>query len=164
MIRVASTADSEALASVHVKSWRQAYAGLIPQWYLDGLDVGRRADSWRHVLQGTETAAFLDFDGEQLAGFAAVGACRDPDASESWGELAALYYLQPYWGKGRSSLLLSVALEELRGRSFDLVTLWVLHDNFRAISFYTKCGFRLDGAEKTDEREGFALRELRMCT
>lgn len=49
-VRVAREADAEALARVHVDSWRAAYQGLMPQEYLDGLDPAERAAQWRQAL------------------------------------------------------------------------------------------------------------------
>lgn len=41
-IRPARLDGAEALATVHVQSWQAAYVGLIPQDYLDNLNVARR--------------------------------------------------------------------------------------------------------------------------
>ncbi len=162
MIRVATPGDCEALAAVHVKSWQQAYVGLVPQWYLDGLSVRDRAENWRQALQEGSTTVLLDFENDELAGFAGIGPSSDTDALPTCGEVGALYYLQEYWGQGYSAQLLAAAVDELRNMGFSLATLWVLHDNDRAISFYRKCGFEIDGVEKTDTSEGFSLHEVRM--
>lgn len=162
MIRAATINDCALLAEVHIGSWRQAYGKLIPQSYLDSLDVVSRAQRWREILAEGESEVLLHFAGEQLAGFASIGPSRDDDATETWGELAAFYYLRPYWGAGLSEQLLSSACTRLKERGFSPTMLWVLRENHRAISFYKKYGFEFDGAEKADQREGFTLNELRM--
>ena len=52
-------------------------------------------------------------------------------------------------------------LFKLFGDSTRLRILWVLKGNGRAIRFYEKCGFRFDGAEKT-QTIGSPVTELRM--
>lgn len=36
---------------------------------------------------------------------------------------------------------------EIKGKAYNQVVVWELKDNGRAINFYEKCGFRLDGTE-----------------
>jgi hypothetical protein len=50
LIRRAQLADAAALAVVHVASWRRAYGGLLPDAYLDGLDVDRWTTRWEAAL------------------------------------------------------------------------------------------------------------------
>lgn len=123
---------------VHVKSWQQAYVGLVPQSYLDGLEVSKRADNWRRVLADDRNSALLHFVDGSPAGFVAIGPCRDDDAAGDWGEVGALYYLQQHWGRGHSTELLRSAIGRLRSEGFRMITLWVLDRNARAISFYRK--------------------------
>ncbi len=43
IIRPARVEDAAEMAGVHVQSWRSAYRGLVPQDFVDGLDIARRA-------------------------------------------------------------------------------------------------------------------------
>ena len=47
MIRTAVESDVEAIAHVHVASWRETYPGIMPQEILDGLREEQRVDQWR---------------------------------------------------------------------------------------------------------------------
>jgi hypothetical protein len=49
-VRKAGVGDAIAIAVVHVLSWQAAYEGLVPQDYLDGLDLARRRELWDTVL------------------------------------------------------------------------------------------------------------------
>ena len=40
--RVPAVADAEAIARLHVASWREAYAGIVPQAILDAVDLDDR--------------------------------------------------------------------------------------------------------------------------
>lgn len=164
MIRMATSADCHDLAALHVFTWQQAYAGLMPQAFLDGLDLelDTRSEQWRQAIAENAVSVLLDYDDDTLVGFAAFGKCRDSDAEPTWGELGALYYLQSYWGAGRALILYREALDHLKADGNSIATLWVLDGNFRAIAFYQKNGFRFDGQEKVEQKPEFTIRELRM--
>ena len=162
MIREATPDDALSVATVHVRAWREAYAGLLPAWYLEGLRVERRATGWERLLENGCDTVLLHHTGPQLAGFACIGACRDGDASEDRGEVSAFYYLREHRGRGLAPRLLEAARARPREDGYRVVTLRVLRGNGRAIAFYRKAGFGFDGAEKTDVRRGFALHEVRL--
>ena len=41
-IRPAAEGDAAGIARVHVRSWQEAYAGIVPEAYLASLDVDQR--------------------------------------------------------------------------------------------------------------------------
>jgi RimJ/RimL family protein N-acetyltransferase len=114
VIRPALEEDCDSLGDLHTLAWQQAYEGLIPQWYLDGLNPARRAEAWRQILVGATGTVRLDFDGDTLAGFIGFGPCRDDDATETWCEVGAIYYLKHYWGSGMAQPLMARACDHLR--------------------------------------------------
>ena len=59
-------------------------------------------------------------------------------------------------GSGAGALLADAALGD------DPAFLWVLDGNARAIRFYEKIGFAVDGASKEERHGGAILRERRM--
>ena len=46
-IRPATSGDAPGIARVQVLTWQQTYRGILPDPFLDGLDVERSAESWR---------------------------------------------------------------------------------------------------------------------
>ena len=46
-ISSASYDDLPEVARIHVTAWKQAYAGQVPQFCLDNLDVGERLRRWQ---------------------------------------------------------------------------------------------------------------------
>lgn len=163
-VRAAVPGDAVALAEVHVRTWQAAYAGQIPQEYLDSLDPAQREPGWRRWLADLRPpAAILVWDSpEGLAGFVAIRPSRDPGAEpEETGEITAIYLLPAYWGRGAGRELMAAALGHLAGAGFRKATLWVLGSNVRARRFYEAAGWRPDGAAKTDDSRGFPLDEIR---
>ncbi len=81
-LRPAAVADADGIAEVHVRSWQEAYRGLMPQEVLDGLSVSERAANWARILgetgRGSQTLVVLD--GSRVVGWASFGDARDADA------------------------------------------------------------------------------------
>ncbi len=135
-------------AYVHWRSWHETYPGLVSEAYLAGL-----------TLESMEEKAFRWLDnilvareGERVVGFVGFGAAGD--ALPETGEIFALYVLPECCGQGVGTALMDAALETLK--DYPRVCLWVVKGNERAIRFYEKCGYRLDGAEKYVETIGAA--------
>lgn len=161
-IRLATLADAEAIAHVHVRTWQTAYRGLVPDDYLDGLSVEQRSEVWRGMLadpQPNEPVWVAERRG-QVTAFAGAGPSRDEDAHERTGELYAIYVLAEHQDVGVGRELMHVATSWLADR-FDAATLWVLDSNARTRRFYERLGWSADGATKEEERGSFILREAR---
>lgn len=146
-------AEIEGKAYVHWKAWQEAYAGIIDPGYLAAFTLEKcvkNAYRWRDNF-------LVAKDGEYVVGFAGYGASGDhlPDT----GEVFALYILKGYYDSGLGRRLMDAALEKLA--EYDRVSLWVLKDNKRAIRFYEKCGFILNGTGKPI-RLGTETIEIRM--
>lgn len=157
--------DAVALAAVHVRTWQAAYAGLIPQDYLDSLDPAQREPGWRQWLDRVRPPAAILVWAEPAAapaGFVTVLPSRDPgvDASVT-GEIAAMYLLPGHQGAGAGRELMAAAVDHLAAAGFRRATLWVLGTNVRARRFYEAAGWLPDGASKVDESWGFPLDEVR---
>ncbi|MGH9156873.1 MAG: GNAT family N-acetyltransferase, partial [Acidimicrobiales bacterium] len=126
--------------------------------------IERRSKVWRDILSGRElpdSSAYVLEDGDETIGFAHISPSRDADAPASTGELTAIYLAPEYWGRGGGSLLMDVAMTNLRAAGFHRATLWVLASNVAARRFYESTGWAADGALKTDDRGTFELVELR---
>lgn len=144
-------------------SWQSAYRGLLPDEYLAGLSVDRRAAVWERLLENPELDIFVADDAAgDVAGFASLAASRDADAPPGTGELPSIYVYPDHWRRGCGTVLLDTVLECARLRGYQRLTLWVLRSNDRARRFYEAAGFRPDGAEKTEQRnDDVVLHEVR---
>lgn len=164
-IRPATPADADAIAEVHVSAWRCAYAGLIPQAYLDELDAGQFSASWHHSLSEPRAENIIvttDASGA-IVGFCVYGPSRDEDAKQDRvGELMAINLLPSVWRQGYGSRLLDYVLADAKAQKWNSLVLWVLHENTRARALYEHFGFVQDGAKKKNTRlADFPVHELR---
>ena len=140
--------DAQEIASVHVESWRAAYAEVFPADYLAGLSFDERHEHWTRLLSEGGYDVFVAERDGQVAGFASVGPTEDNDRSAVRGELFALYVEPSAWGRGLGCALLARAEQALRETGFDEATLWVLKDNPRARDVYAAAGWSAGGGRK----------------
>lgn len=160
-LRPAQSRDARGVAAVHVGSWQAAYRGLVPEKFLDALDVDERANSYRFGTRGPdETVVWIVAQGENVVGFIAVGRCRDDDHVGA-GEVWALYVAPSNWRSGIGSRLLAKGEELLVHRGFADATIWVIERNTRARRFYEIAGWRCDGRVQTIEVGGRDITEVR---
>jgi GNAT superfamily N-acetyltransferase len=140
-------ADALDIATVHVESWQVGYRGLVPDDVLAGLSIDTREQWWRATLsEPGARSTLLAVEGEDVLGFAAVGTSRDGDPQV--GELYAMYLRSTAWGRGVGSVLHAAALDRLRSFGFTRASLWMLAGNGRALRFYRREGWAVDGRSK----------------
>jgi ribosomal protein S18 acetylase RimI-like enzyme len=88
---------------------------------------------------------------DELLGFVACGASRDPGAGPGTGELQTFFVAARSWRRGVGRGLMSAALADLAARGYAEATVWSFAANARANAFYEAHGFRPDGAERREE-------------
>lgn len=155
--RLAVPGDVDALAAMHVQAWREAYRGLMPDAVLAGLDVGRRAATWRETL-ARGTPVMLALWADEIVGFMGCGRRRNP-ALPSDGEVYGLYVLARAQRQGIGHALMRFAAERLEGQGFASASLWVFEGNGPARGFYEALGGRMC-ARRMESRDGWALSEV----
>jgi GNAT superfamily N-acetyltransferase len=155
--------DAPAVSDIRVRSWQAAYAGLVPQDYLDAMSVTADTARRRQLFTAADRVAdnLVAESGEQLVGWASVGPCRDADVPLSAGEVWAMYAPPEQWGRGVGRALMTAALDRLRSQRRQPVYLKVLVGNDRARRFYERAGFRIDRLVEPFEVGGAALPEVR---
>ncbi|MHB2022882.1 MAG: GNAT family N-acetyltransferase [Mycobacteriales bacterium] len=147
LVRETTTADAAAVARLQVRSWRAAYAGLIPAGYLAAMSAAERATRYTRMLaeMPAERGHWVAEAAGVVQGFAGAGRSRDEGAGREVGELYALYVDPDYWGRGAGRALLDRAGEFLVNSGCTEMTLWVLAGNRAARGFYEAAGFHHDG-------------------
>lgn len=161
-IRPASPDEADVLAALHVRTWQEAYAGLMPEDYLRSLNPADRLPTWRQILipESPSTIFVAEFQGE-LIGFSSGGPSGDEDADLKTGEVYSIYLLREFWDKGIGKELHDTLLTALHERGYEKATLWVLDTNDRTRRWYERQGWKHDGSQKNAEMWGATLAEVR---
>ncbi len=160
--REAKREDANKIAEVHIKSWRQAYKGIIHQSYLDNnLDVNERTKRWQENLSESKNGIFLVFDEEKLIGFSTVGKSRDDNYSD-YAELYAIYLDPDYFGKGAGKALFQISLEYALAQGFRKMFVNVLSENKIGRDFYERMGaVPVENSEEEITIDGHSYSEMK---
>lgn len=144
-IRQATAGDADALARVHIDTWRHTYAGSVPASYLARLDYDRSRRTWESLLAREGIRVFVADDASSgVVGFASAGPNRpSPDETGEWtaygGDLYAIYILPEHQGKGLGGAWIRAVVQALVADGHGSMVLWVLKGN-PACGFYERLG------------------------
>lgn len=156
LIVPAGPGDAAALAEVHVRSWRETYAGLLPDTYLQRMSPGLYARRWRRQLSRAQAGQVV-LAAESPAGLVAYCAGALAENGRD-GEVFTLYVLARAQGGGLGARLLRTAGRALQANGARGLKVWVLNGNAKARGFYAHLG-----GVPVDERDvngwGGGLRE-----
>ena len=189
-IRPAVPNDAQAVARIRVLGWRFAYQGLVPQGYLDSLNVAEDTERMRGYLSqlpqnlppinlasvqgpndGEKRSFMLAVRDDAVLGFCHFSAApnnadrpeRATPGGEMVGRLHSLYIDPDALGQGIGHALMSHALSTFTAWGCKRAHLWVLEGNSRAVSFYERQGWQLTGDTKVDRSFGPELHEQEMA-
>ncbi|GLX48835.1 N-acetyltransferase [Streptomyces hygroscopicus subsp. hygroscopicus] len=160
-IRQAGPDDASAVARVHVRSWQVAFAGLVPQHYLDAMDPNHEESSWTSRIAETQWPSSGVLVAETEAGIVGFASFSPSEESSATAEIGTLYAMPEAWGAGVGKRLMAAVLTTLGQADYEQAVLWVLEDNERARRFYEAAGWRPDGAAVVDTTGGATLNKLR---
>ena len=161
LIRHPELGDVEACAALHARVWQHAYRGLMSEDAYAQLGVERFRPIWYSIAQAYAKDAVpgdgreikVAVTGEEPVGFLMHGPARDEDAPAEH-QVWALNIAPEHHGSGLAQRLMDEVFGE--GPAY----LWVARGNDRAIRFYERNGFALDGTES--DGSGVGLVEVRM--
>ncbi len=151
-IRPAGPDDAEAIARVHIDTWRTTYTGIVPDDYLERLSYERSARMWQEILSdpGREGFVFVADDEEAgVVGFVSGGPLREevPGRPGYQGEVYAIYVLKEHQRQRVGSRLMHRAFRWLAERGMGSVVVWVLEEN-PSRHFYEALGGRRIAKQK----------------
>jgi len=140
-IRKATARDANAIARVHVDTWRDTYAGIIPDRILVGMSRRQNGTRWSidlGKLGKGQTIMVAEDSHAGVVGFGGCGRARYGNLPYD-GEVYTLYVLTDYRGQGTGKKLLGELFGALLERGSRSALIWVLADN-PARFFYQAMG------------------------
>ena len=161
-VRPARVEDAPTLARIYVETWRDTYAGVLPDQMLVGMSDVRHAAAWTHELRssdrfGDTLAAELPNDG--IVGLATVGATRRASGSfVDGGEIYRLYVSPAFQDRGIGRALMLASFDWMLARKLGVAMLWVVAQNPSRFFYERLGGIRL--GERTEHLGGTVVQEL----
>jgi ribosomal protein S18 acetylase RimI-like enzyme len=146
MIRGATDADAAAIARVHVASWREVYAALLPAPIMETNTPERRRALWERILTAGERHVFVAVEDEAIVGFICGGPMpesirgRAPIVGHD-AYVDALYVRADRHGRGIGRALLGMLAGALTQDGLHALALHVVAQN-PARRFYEHLGAR----------------------
>lgn len=139
-IRTAVYGDAESLATIQVDSYRSAYAGILPQAYLEHFSYPEQAQDWRELLSQPQDFILLvaESDTGDLTGYA-LGHLGRTELTEYDSELDALHVRLGQQRQGIGRALIAEMANRLEAAGANSLMLWVLVQN-PARALYERLG------------------------
>ena len=150
-IQEANLKHAPDIASVLMKTWQQAYKGVIDQDYLDSLDLNQKIERWKNILQTpnrkSQVYVFLN-NQDQVVGVYSFGQSRYPEHPFTH-ELYLIYILPQYQGRGLGRFIFEDIKKKLHALNAQNLCVTVLQKG-PAVGFYKKMGAKIIQARKDE--------------
>ena len=166
-LRLATVADAEAIAAIRIEGWRTTYRGMIPDSYLDEMDMNENVLHWRTILQALPAkedslCVYVAVSEDEIVGFVSAMKLPEPKLDKD-GEINAIY-IRPQWQRcGIGKRMLHKAARSLQAMGCTSCVIWVIDGNSQARNFYEELGgeilieqdFSWDGLDLTEVGYGW---------
>lgn len=160
-LRPAIPDDAHQLAKVHVDSWRESYAGIIPEDFLKNISYAQREERWHEILNDPKPnwhcLVALNAEGTVI-GFVTGGANRTPETGPYEAEIYAIYLRKEFHHTGIGKRLFHESIRQLIESGFSSMMLWALEEN-PTRAFYSRMGGKAF-ATKSENIGGKDLKEI----
>ncbi len=159
-IRAARPEDAARIARIGVETWRDAYAGLVPDDYLLNLNEARQAVQWEAAprrARGSQAVLVAEILGPQAPKVIGFGSCGRSRTGPMRGEVYTLYVSTDWQNQGFGRSLMSALFEILAGHGVNDAVIWVLSGNPARFFYESMGGTRL--AERKERFAGTHLEE-----
>jgi L-amino acid N-acyltransferase YncA len=159
-IRMARSTDAAGIASVYVDSWRDTYAGILPEAGLLRMSKTDHALAWTLTIKSSNLrnpVLVASDEKSNIYAFASAGPSRDRSLPFE-GEVYTLYVAPGWTGQGLGSTLLASIFRLFSKANCRGVVIWALGENPSRF-FYEAMGGRLI-AERDHGLWGKTMREV----
>ena len=131
-IRRATQSDLPEIAAIHVESWKDVYADVLPAEFMAGQIDQALAQHW-HDIEFHNEDIVLVAEADSLVGFVAVW-CRPVPFIDN------LHVRPSHRSRKVGSALMKAMAKELIKNNYQTAYLWVFESNEKAIRFYETLG------------------------
>lgn len=129
-VRPGRPEDAAAIAAIFVETWRDTYAGMLPDRVLVNMSTEAQAGYWQRILASRRPEELVRVVEDTKAGLVAFGSAGPLRRSKSReGEVYTLYVRPAWQGRSLGRQLLAALLLGLRDRGCRQALVWVVAAN-----------------------------------
>ena len=141
LIRPAHLDEAKAIATLHVKTWRETYLDIAPAEAIEKLDTQRRLPMWQSYLGAAKPCqhTLVALCNDTIVGLVSFGPPTHP-AFGARGEVKHLYVDQTCKRQGIGRRLMRAAFRQMADDGFKDAALAVVRGNTKALAFYAAMG------------------------
>ena len=134
----ATLEDAYGISYVSAHSWKETYAGLLPDKYLDNRikNIPNKAEGTKNFLNEFKGKYIVAKDDSKVVGILAFGPAQD-EQYKDYGHIGAMYVLKDYQGLGIGKELFKRAVTGLKSMGYFKIQLECMTGN-DTINFYKK--------------------------
>ncbi len=147
-VRLATKEDAKLIADISQETFYHAFAADNTKEDMDQF-LNEQFTKGKLMLEvGTpENIFYLAYEGDKIAGYVKLRDARKPNSLGDANalEIARLYALPEFIGKGVGSLLMQVCVDVAKEKQKEILWLGVWEKNERALAFYERWGFKKFG-------------------
>lgn len=142
-VKHATRDDMKALAVIQTSSWKGAFKDILNKDTLERYTDLEKCQMMLEKVYDSKRGFFYIgyYKGKPCA---ELFWCEGKEMIES-AEIVALHSIPECWGHGVGKEIIDKAIDEIKAKGYKNIYLWVFEENIRAIKFYEKEGFVLDG-------------------
>ncbi|ASK60897.1 GNAT family N-acetyltransferase [Virgibacillus phasianinus] len=153
--RKAVYGDAEAIANIHINSWKSTYRDLINERDISNITFENRLALWETILtinNKEDQCTYVIHNEEKIVGFVNGG----PERTKRFNydsEIYTIYLLDEYQRLGLGAELLQTFAEDMKLKGNSSILVWVLKQN-PSSKFYERYQAEPVGEEETTIGEG----------
>lgn len=145
-IRQAEYEDLIGLASIQIRSWRNAFNNILSDSTLNKYTyLDKCLKILENIYNSNKGYFYIASINENPCAELFWRKCTE---SEHAAEIVSLHSIPECWGQGVGKAIIDKATDDIFNSGLKTVYLWVFEQNKRARRFYEKCGFIADGATR----------------
>lgn len=150
MIRALEKRDCAEVLGIVNENWRTVYSGYVNPDLLSKEGCMRRSGELVRDFAAKRLFEYVYEENGEVLGMVSFGkTCESglPEAFEVW----RLYVSCKAQKKGIGSKLLEFAEEKAKSLGYKIIVIWAFTENYHALTFYKKHGYRADHEEYLGE-------------
>ncbi|MCQ2969602.1 MAG: GNAT family N-acetyltransferase [Clostridium sp.] len=137
IIRKANENDIIEISKLYVSNWKKTYKGILPQKYLDGLNIDYGIEKWGKYINEEEQKVFVAYENDEFLGFTA---CKVDDEEKDWWYLDSLHVSEGSRGKGIGTKLINTVGKYAFDNKYKCMSICIVKGNDNAKELYEKLG------------------------